>query len=166
MTVLQEIEVERAKQIARGFTAAHDDAEHPDGKLATVAAGLLLGQDDGWGIMQRHQHDPRQRLIIAAALIVAEVQRLDRRQRQQALANMPKEPALAPTVSLDALQLYEGARRALYRARINTVGELCQLTAAELRRGAVPGIYPGDVTLIEGALADRDLALRETEETP
>lgn len=78
MTVLQEIEAERAKQLALGFTPAHDDTEHPDGMLARIAGAVVCHRDDAWGIMEKYRTDRRQQLIIAAALLVAEVERIDR----------------------------------------------------------------------------------------
>jgi hypothetical protein len=78
VTVLQEIEAERAKQLALGFTAEHDDKEHPDGMLARIAGTVVCHRHDPWGIMTKYWDDRRKQLIIAAALLVAEVERMDR----------------------------------------------------------------------------------------
>lgn len=77
MTVFDDINEERDRQISRGFDAKYDD-EHGDGQLAEVAADLCMGNDDDWGIARKWQHDTRRQLVIAAALIVAEIERLDR----------------------------------------------------------------------------------------
>lgn len=93
-TVINEIAAERRRQIsAEGWTPGHDDSEHFDGQLA-VAAGcyaihaggrmdLTLRGDEyiprGWPLYWKfNPKNPRRDLIRAAALIVAEVERLDR----------------------------------------------------------------------------------------
>jgi hypothetical protein len=73
------------------YDAAHDD-QHTDGQLAVVAAELAVAHteiqvrldtpfggviSDMWGLRSRH-HDTRRRLVIAGALIAAEIDRLDR----------------------------------------------------------------------------------------
>lgn len=85
--ILSEIAAERGRQIAKGYDAAHDD-QHTDGELATAAGLIALSDydlivDDGPAdtlaavVLDRHD-DERERLIIAAAMIVAEIERLDR----------------------------------------------------------------------------------------
>lgn len=110
--IIDEIELERIRQVQKeGWTEAHDD-EHDSGEMAMAAAcyadprNLLVwqeaesfafsGNDGGRGDRQllkagyytawpwsdewdkREKHDQRRRLIIAGALIVAEIERLDR----------------------------------------------------------------------------------------
>lgn len=97
--VLAEVAAERARQVAKGYTAEHDDGAER-GELAQVAALILLDADDGLPttahnadkvavhIMERH--DRRQQLIIALALGLAEVERQDRLR-----ARKPSTPAPA-----------------------------------------------------------------------
>lgn len=89
----RDIAAERERQMAEeGYDAAHDD-EHRDGRIVLAAADLLMhvykaalppeGQavlpdpDDDWGLAAKHK-DARRRLVIAGALIAAEIDRLDR----------------------------------------------------------------------------------------
>ena len=88
MGILDDIATERVKQIAKGWDAHHDDF-HEDGALA-IAAGCiaiysatcnspkhLFPWDDE--TLTRWTDKPRrQQLIIAAALVVTEIERLDR----------------------------------------------------------------------------------------
>jgi hypothetical protein len=94
--VLAEVATERERQVAKGYDAAHDD-QHTDGELATAAGLIALGDydlitDDGPGdvlaavVLDKHADIRERRLIIAAALLVAEVERLDR-------ASTPAAPA-------------------------------------------------------------------------
>lgn len=104
--VAGELAAERARQTLReGFTVAHDDA-HRDRSMAMVAALYAAPRDDlqilqvkddpvtlirtqvvtadpwppSWGRQwdKRSKHMPRRRLVIAGALIIAELQRIDR----------------------------------------------------------------------------------------
>lgn len=74
---------EREKQ-RRMWGDEHDDREHPDGQLADVAAFLAHSWSHfdapEWGqvLWHKHRHDRRRQLIIAAALCIAEAERLDR----------------------------------------------------------------------------------------
>jgi hypothetical protein len=100
-SVLDEIQTERIRQIQKeGFSPAHDDQEQ-QGQMARAAAcyavaptnlsalsqpskGSLLFQDvwpSGWDSVwdKRKKHPHRRRLIIAASLLVAEIERLDRK---------------------------------------------------------------------------------------
>lgn len=84
MTVINEIIARRQHQAQKGYHAAHDD-EHSDGSILKAAAGYL-GRSQGWDSdgLPRYpwgQIPPgscRNDLIDAAALIVAEIERLDR----------------------------------------------------------------------------------------
>ena len=78
MSVIQDIEAERLRQVMRGYTPQHDDA-HDNGQLAYEAECVLVGIGDDWGILKKWHKDRRKQLIIAAALIVAEVERMDRK---------------------------------------------------------------------------------------
>jgi hypothetical protein len=100
MSVIEEIAAERRRQVeVEGWTPEHDDAEHDKGDLACAAASYALhagdtlnphSQGDGgfavdpppmWPFEYRwwKPKDPRRDLIRAAALIVAEIERMDRR---------------------------------------------------------------------------------------
>lgn len=89
-----EISLERDAQKRRGYDTAHDD-EQIAGELAQAAAYHALGASYQWcgvvpvpnGVLHsiwpwpdRHPKDDlaRRKLICAAALIVAEIERLDR----------------------------------------------------------------------------------------
>ncbi len=85
---------ERVRQVrSEGWTEAHDDA-HQRREMALAAAcyaaaplrpAVRIGGEwremwpwaDEWD--KRDRHDQRRRLVIAAALLVAEIERLDRR---------------------------------------------------------------------------------------
>lgn len=84
--VLADVLAERERQIMRGFTPEHDDT-HTDGSLAVCASGLLFlldGKKDptNWTLGRinhiRKKHLKRQQLVIAAAMIIAEIERMDR----------------------------------------------------------------------------------------
>jgi hypothetical protein len=96
MTALDEIAAERRRQIdAEGWTPEHDD-EHSDRELAAAAAAYAYaaGVDDQerdvfiggrivprrwpWSLDWWKPSTRRRDLIKAAALIVAEIERLDR----------------------------------------------------------------------------------------
>lgn len=87
---IMDILAERTRQIAvEGWTPEHDD-DHVDGALANAAACYAYGEiidtqtgyhlwpwsDDWW-----KPKDRRTDLVRAAALLIAEIQRLDRRAR-------------------------------------------------------------------------------------
>lgn len=86
MSVLDEIRTRREHQIQKGYDAAHDD-EHRDGSIGCAAASYLcrsLSRSRDmicnvypWGEMP-HEGSGRDDLIDAAALIVAEIERMDR----------------------------------------------------------------------------------------
>lgn len=87
-TALGEILRERRQQIEKGYTPEHDD-HHEAGALA-VAAGIVAADLDvtdleppgpsQWAayIFDKHEKDRRRQLVIAAALLVAEIERMDR----------------------------------------------------------------------------------------
>ena len=87
-----DVMTERLRQIeAEGWTPEHDD-EHTFGELVQAAADLCVDGTDfrvvdmdgermiGWGLTERHKDDRRRQLVIAGALILAEIERLDRQQ--------------------------------------------------------------------------------------
>ena len=95
MKALDEIAHERRRQISsEGWSPAHDD-EHAKGEMASAAACYALPQDQRWNLDARDyrkiiEHiwpwnarwwkpgDRRRELVKAGALIVAELERLDR----------------------------------------------------------------------------------------
>ena len=81
---------ERRRQIeAEGYSPDHDD-EHTAGELAQAAADLCVDGTDfrvvdpdgdemlGWGLTEAHRSDRRRQLVIAGALVLAEIERIDR----------------------------------------------------------------------------------------
>ena len=83
MTVLEEVAKERQRQIKKGF----DDDAHTNEELAynaidvihsTLKGADVLAYEDDLGVVENHPEDGRKRLIIAIALLVAEVERKDR----------------------------------------------------------------------------------------
>jgi len=94
MTVLDEIAAKRQHQISKGYDAAHDD-QHAGGEIALGAAAYAMSaaKHPGpgktqtpvwvppvwpWDREQFSPREPRDDLIDAAAMIVAEIERLDR----------------------------------------------------------------------------------------
>lgn len=76
--VLDEIRAERGRQIAKGYDAPHDD-KHVQGSLAYAGAMYAAPEPKPVVWAQSLQSMPRRkRLIAAAALLVAEVERIDR----------------------------------------------------------------------------------------
>lgn len=80
LDVVSLIATERMRQIGKGFDAAH---------ILTAATLVALDDpdfevDDGWPdklaahVREKYRGDPIKRLVIAAALIVAEIERLNR----------------------------------------------------------------------------------------
>ena len=88
-SVLESIRIERERQVSdEGWTEEHDD-QHVEGELADAAAcyaatcEIYFGDmqplwpwDDEWD--KRKKHDRKRRLVIAGALIVAELERMER----------------------------------------------------------------------------------------
>ena len=78
---------ERSRQVEKGFDAEHDD-DHDGGELAwnaTLVVGAVddvtlpdVSRLDDWGIIGKWCGKPRRLLVIAAALLIAEIERLDR----------------------------------------------------------------------------------------
>ncbi len=82
-SVLDEIAAERFRQVAKGYTAEHDD-EHLTSNLLHAAAGVLVnapldGEPD-WTdyIRTKWASDARRRIVIALALGVAAAERMQR----------------------------------------------------------------------------------------
>jgi len=90
-TGLELIALERARQVEHGYTPEHD-MEHADCSLRAAAAHLLESPDDPtglsvtsavWGdgenwieeLYEKHRNDEVRRLVIAGALIAAEIDR-------------------------------------------------------------------------------------------
>lgn len=81
------IAAERRRQIeVEGWTSEHDD-QHEQGELVLAAVQLAIHRYDGkiedpndstdfWGLIEKHGHDPIRSLVIAGALIAAELDRL------------------------------------------------------------------------------------------
>ena len=92
------IAAERNRQRTKeGYTLKHDD-EHVDASLAVIAAALLVDGtrarvtdgllrvdsdgDDKWGLLVKHRDDRLRVLVIAGALVSAEIERVIRMRRQ------------------------------------------------------------------------------------
>ena len=85
MNGIDRIATERKRQIdVKGFDALRDEGYH-HGELAAVAAALITYGGptdhqpiyDPWDIIGKHKDDPVQLLVIAGALIAAEIDRLE-----------------------------------------------------------------------------------------
>lgn len=83
--VLEDIAAERQRQLEQ-YDRAHDDG-HPGGELANAAALLASTVPVpshaaepiwAWDLRQKLAADRRRQLVVAAALLVAEIERLDR----------------------------------------------------------------------------------------
>lgn len=91
MTVLEDIAIERRRQIeVEGWSPEHD-ADYKNGEMARAAAAYALGSTwtpqmrsgDApvvwpWEVRWWKPTTPRRDLVKAAALLVAEIERLDR----------------------------------------------------------------------------------------
>lgn len=93
-TAIVDVLIERTKQLKK-WTPNHDD-EHKDGELADAAAELAHVERPGtdvfapeWATDLRQKHERRQQLVIAAALILAEIERLDRAAVRQESESTP-----------------------------------------------------------------------------
>jgi hypothetical protein len=82
MGVIDEVAAERERQITvEGWTAQHDDRQHSQGELCRAAACYAMDHCYVWWPWDEKwwKPEPRRRALIkAAALIVAEIERLDR----------------------------------------------------------------------------------------
>jgi hypothetical protein len=90
LAILDKIKAERTCQLDNGRSAAHDD-EHTYGELAIAAACLCVDATDcvvvdkdsirldQWELANKHSKDRKKQLVIAGALIVAELERLERK---------------------------------------------------------------------------------------
>jgi hypothetical protein len=67
----------RAGHAPKGWTANHDDRCHGDGMLREVAADLINGDCDAWGLSDK-VIDEIDGLAVAGSLIAAEIDRLQR----------------------------------------------------------------------------------------
>lgn len=112
MNAIEDIAHERRRQIEEeGWTSEHDN-QHSNGELASAAAcyAYNAGSNDlnrrwnlghppapwPWATVWWKPTDRRRDLIKAAALIVAEIERLDRAAQETYDAPPPAEPALLP----------------------------------------------------------------------
>lgn len=82
LDVIYDLIAERGKQIAKGKTAAHDAADSPAGQLVDAAMAYATGNAAWWPYRalvrdKLAQLDRRTRLVRAAALLVAEIERID-----------------------------------------------------------------------------------------
>ncbi len=79
MDGLERIAAERLRQIEKGWTPQHDD-DHFNGELAEAAGALAVNREirDNWGLVYKHRGNRLRQLEIAGALIVAEIDRLQR----------------------------------------------------------------------------------------
>jgi len=96
--ILNEVKSERIRQIEQGWTLAHDDT-HSDGEIALAAACYALESADqcSLGILKqiwpwekeywKPRRSRRLNLMRAAALIVAEIERIDRKVRAEGISS-------------------------------------------------------------------------------
>ena len=87
MSAISDISKERERQFIKGWNSDHDDS-HCDGMLAGVAGVVAINETpfeediedslNDWDIVSKWKGDRRRQLVIAAALLVAEIERLDR----------------------------------------------------------------------------------------
>lgn len=98
-SVAERVDAERRRHVRKGFDASHDD-RHTDGSIAGCANLILCprelllfieslpNQRDRWEVTRalhvREKHpDRRRQLVIAASLLHAEIERLDRRAKRK-----------------------------------------------------------------------------------
>lgn len=90
MSVIENIIEERRRQIFdKGWDAGHDDG-YTRNELVDAAVSYIRADDAGWPWDKKwwKPKDARRNLVKAAALIVAEIERIDR----SALALLPPNP--------------------------------------------------------------------------
>lgn len=123
MTGIQLITAERIRQ-PKKYDAAHDD-KHDDGSLAQLAVYLAapvgttvpavwINEEEGIRLLEKHGHHPYQCLVIAGALIAAEI---DRRLRV-----LGKWDVVAPPIEWDLCQT-NADRIARIEQKISEFGE-------------------------------------------
>lgn len=81
MGAIEDIAAERSRQVeVEGFDARHDDTLAGNGQMAKAAACYALGNPWGfpWAVHWWKPRSYRENLVRAGALIVAEIQRIDR----------------------------------------------------------------------------------------
>jgi hypothetical protein len=86
MTPIEEVAAERKRQVeGEGWDARHD-SQHVNGELALAASCYATGNHDWWPWDWKwwKPGDRRRNLVKAAALIVAEIERLDRQSSAKA----------------------------------------------------------------------------------
>ena len=90
MRIIDEIDNERKRQVEKGHTQVHDD-QHINGEIADGAIAYIMASDDsGAGELAALDVWPfygpipmasrRAMLVSAAAMLVAEIERMDRAQ--------------------------------------------------------------------------------------
>lgn len=94
--VLDEVKIERERQIEQGWTLTHDDT-HKDGEIALAGACYAIESADqcSLGILkeiwpwEKEEWKPRRNrrlnLLRAVALLVAEIERIDRKVRAEGI---------------------------------------------------------------------------------
>ena len=125
MQVIDEIKSERARQISKGWTKEHDDTLNL-GQLAVAAAAYATGISELYPTGWQYKEAPRRKqLIKAAAMLVAEIERLDREEQNKKVsdeglddmvARMPKDSNIALTLALAELKERRTAEKEQARA--------------------------------------------------
>lgn len=95
---------ERERQVGIGFDANHDD-QHTDGSIARCAAWILIccqiGGNSDWAFDRAvhivGKHGYRKRLEIAAAMLVAELERIDRLPKEEKGTNENRTDGVSKT---------------------------------------------------------------------
>jgi hypothetical protein len=86
MDVIHQITIERVRQIDKGFDATHDN-QHSSGSLVWLAGDILNtieapDEAPDWVEARveriRKKYSAKERLVIAAAVIAAEIERMER----------------------------------------------------------------------------------------
>lgn len=99
-SIIEEIVEKRKRQIeVHGYDAAHDDA-HTDKSIARAAAAYAISAVSSakgaliypWDLDGFRPDGARNNLITAAALCIAEIERLDRAAAKASAANASSEP--------------------------------------------------------------------------
>ncbi len=142
---------ERRRQVtAEGWTSEHDD-EHDSGQLAIAAATYALrsarfrfdiqSEIWPWSFEWWKPSDPRRNLVKAAALILAEIERLDRASGKQS----PEEPAPEQTPVAQMTELMRLAQQPV-KASADDTCHLCGGSGTiEVPDEVGPNAYPMDM---------------------